>query len=474
MLTANSPFSLIIFGASGHLAKIKIYPALYILFLKKRLPEKFTLVGYARTAMSREQFQEIVSDAIHADLSEVNPKTLQEFLKHVQYQAGQYDAAADFASLANNLSAWEDGGEAVRLAYLSVPPAVFPPILENLSQSGVRRGEFRCIVEKPVGSDLATFNELKDQLMASFSPNEVFLLDHYLGKEAVRNLYYLRAGNPVFERVFESDLIQHIEVTAIEAAGIESRAGYFEASGTLRDMVQSHLLMIVSLLTMRLTDEAGIQKSRLESLRQIAVPAVKNLSEVLLQGQYAAAGEVKGYHDEDDVTPGSRTNTFIALKLESRDKRFQYIPFFLRSGKRLDRKETRVSIQFKPIAGEIAGSTPNQLDVILQGEAGLKLHLQTKLGGSEPAFRPLVLADPLVCVGDCLPEHGLLLLEAINGIRRWFLDPEEVATAWALVDPLQRHCDDPATPLVAYPAGSRGPVELQEWTARQGITWMTC
>ncbi len=474
MLTANNPFSLIIFGASGHLAKIKIYPALYILFLKKRLPEAFTLVGYARTAMSREQFQEIVSDSIHADLSEVNPKTLQDFLRHVQYQAGQYDAAADFGALSKNLAEWEGGQETVRLAYLSVPPSVFPPILENLSQSGVRRGEFRCIVEKPVGSDLATFQEMKGQLMASFSPNEVFLLDHYLGKEAVRNLYYLRAGNPVFERIFERGLVHHVEIVAAESAGIENRAGYFDATGTFRDFFQSHLLMMASLLTMPLGGEASIAAHRLEALGQLCLPPARDLGGVVMQAQYGPGDGKLGYLQEADVPPGSRANTFAALALRTKAERWQDVPFFLISGKRLDRRETRISIEFETIPGDIPGNAPNRLDVILQGEAGLKLTLQTKLGGSDPAFRPLVMVDPLVCIGDCLPEHGLLLLEAIHGIKRWFLSFEEVATSWHLIDPLQAYLDHPSTPLPVYAAGSRGPKEAEAWIKMHGQNWITC
>ncbi len=474
MLTATRPFSLIVFGASGHLAKLKIYPALYVLFLKKRLPEAFSIVGYARTAMSREEFHEIVSASIRSDLSEVNAKTLKAFLAHVHYAAGQYDKSEDFTTLANLLTKLEGGVETVRLAYLSIPPAIFPAVLKNLSAAGVRQGEFRCIVEKPVGYDIQSFKQVKAQLTESFSQSEIYLLDHYLGKESIRNLYYLRSGNPIFERVFDQGLIHHVEVTAIESAGIANRAGYFDMAGTLRDMVQSHLLMVMSLLTMRLTDEGSIQQSRFEALEQIYLPPAGDLSEVLLQAQYGAGGGQKAYLAETDITPGSRTNTFIALKLLSRSQRFQGIPFFIKTGKRLDRKETRISVQFQPAPGGLPGNTPNQLDVILQGEAGLKLHLQTKLGGSDPAFRPLVLADPLVCVGDCLPEHGLLLLEAINGVNRWFLNFDEVEAAWRLVDPLQHHLDRPETPLPVYEGGSCGPNEMNDWIKRHGVSWMAC
>ncbi len=467
MLTATRPFSLVIFGASGHLAKIKIYPALYVLFLKKRLPAAFNIVGYARTAMDQGAFRTLVGDAVKADLEEVNATLLEEFLSHVHYRTGQYDSADDFQALAAQLADLEGNKAAVRLTYLSIPPDIFGSVLENLSASGVRNADFRCILEKPVGYDTQSFRVLKKQLMDSFKESEIYLLDHYLGKEAVRNLYYLRSGNPIFERVFDHELMHHVEVAAVESAGIGNRAGYFDNSGTLRDMVQSHLLMVLSLLTMRLGDEDAIQAGRYAALKEWSIPQ-GDLSEVIMQAQY------EGYDQEKDIAPGSRTNTFVALRLQSRCDRYQGIPFIIKTGKKLDRKETRISVQFKPAKNGLVHNTPNQLDVILQGEAGLRLQLQTKLGGSEPAFRPLVLSDPLVCVGDCLPEHGLLLLEAINGVRRWFLTFEEVEASWALVDPLQAYLDRPDSPLSKYAPGTRCPAEADAWIADQGSRWLSC
>ncbi len=475
MLTANRPFSLVIFGASGHLAKMKIFPALYVLFLKKRLPESFAIVGYARSDMDDASFRDFVSAAIRADLEEVNEKTVAAFLSHLSYVRGQYDKLTDFEALAAKLTALEDGTtDTLRLAYLSIPPTVFEAVVENLAKSGVRRGEFRCIVEKPVGHNLKSFQAVKAALMESLHSDEIYLLDHYLGKEAIRNLYYLRAGNPIIERIFERGLVHHVEIVAAESAGIENRAGYFDATGTFRDFFQSHLLMVASLLTMPLGGEASIAAHRLEALGQLCLPPVRDLGGVVMQAQYGAGDGKVSYLQEADVAKGSRANTFAALALRSKSERWQDVPFFLISGKRLDRRETRVSIQFEAIPGAIPGNAPNRLDVILQGEAGLKLTLQTKLGGSDPAFRPLVMADPLVCVGDCLPEHGLLLLEAIHGIKRWFLSFEEVAASWHLIDPLQAHLDQPSTPLPIYAAGSRGPKEAEAWIKTHGQTWITC
>lgn len=480
MLTTAKPFSFILFGASGNLAKLKLYPALYTLALKKRLPEAYNIVGYARTAMTQEEFRALVAESIKKDMIEVNPKMLQDFLSHVHYQSGQYDKKDDFTTLGTVLDGLEKGWEHhVRLAYLSIPPNVIYPILKNLCSADIDKhdGEFRCIVEKPVGHDLESFEVIKKQLTECLKPDEIYLLDHYLGKEAVRNIYYLRLANPILEKLLTNALVQHVEITASEPMGIEGRAGYFEHTGTLRDWFQSHLLMILSVLTMPLKDTDDlVPESRLSALKQVYLPPASNMDEVVLQGQYTAGTSGKttmlGYKDEEGVTPDSRVNTYAALKVLSKDSAWQGVPFYLRAGKRMTKKETRVSLQFlEPRKSMGKNTSPNRLDIILIGEAGMRIMLQTKVGGTEPMFRPLVLEDPLVCVGDCLPEHGLLLLEAIHGKQEWFLSFDEVRTAWRLIDPVQSHLDKPSTPLHEYAAGTDGPIEAKTWIEKDGVKW---
>ncbi len=480
MFTAPSPFTFVLFGASGHLAQLKLYPALYTLAHKKRLPAQYAVVGFARSEMSDESFRSLVADAIRRNGDGVNEDVLQEFLLHVRYHQGQYDVRDDYASLAARIATLEEGWERpVRLAYLSTPPDVFASVLHNLCDGGVHVAgkPFRTLVEKPVGHDLRSFNVVRAELSSCFEEHEIYLLDHYLGKDAVRNIYYLRYANPVLERIFKNTLIGHVEITAFEEDGIEKRAGYFEGSGTFRDMFQSHLFMMACLLTMRLRDgEEFIKESRLEALKGFYIPPATNLGDVVLQGQYAAGemrGEtVAGYRGEEGVDPASRTNTYAAMSLLSRESRWQGVPFFLRSGKRLQRKETRISIQFKEPRSVGKGAGPNRLDIILQGEAGMRLHMQTKVGGMQPEYRPLVMEDPLVCYGDCLPEHSLLLLEAIHGYQTWFLSFEEVHTAWRMIDPLQAYLQKPDTPLHVYAAGTQGPKEADTWIDVQGARWM--
>ncbi len=430
--------------------------------------------------MDISSFRKMVADSIHASLPEVNEAKLKAFLEHVHYVRGQYDRKEDFLRLAQELESHEKGRkDTVRLAYLSIPPTVFTSVLKNMCAGGVHDGKvpFRCIVEKPVGHDLNSFEQIKKELTSCFREEEIFLLDHYLGKEAVRNIYYLRYANPLLERLFKNTLIHHVEVTASEAAGIEGRAGYFEHTGTFRDMIQSHLLEMCALLTMRLIEEGeSFRESRQHALEQFYLPPASDVNNIVLVGQYtegAAQGKkAQGYREEKDIDPASRTNTFAALKLLSRASRWQGVPFYLRSGKRLAKKETRISIQFQAPLAVGPGSAPNRLDIILQGEAGMRIYLQTKLGGTEPMFRPLILEDPLVCIGDCLPEHGLLLLEAIHGKQQWFLRFNEVQSAWRLLDPLQAHLDNPLTEIHPYAAGSEGPKDVRDWILKDRTEWL--
>jgi len=481
IFSAPLPFSLILFGASGHLARIKLFPALYVLALKKRLPKEYAIVGFSRTEMETTAFRMFVEKAVREHMLEVNESVLGEFLSHVYYCTGQYTNLASFSSLKEQLLQIEKGWKnQVRLAYYSVPPNLFSSIAHNLCESGIRSetSPVRSIVEKPVGHDRESFEEIREKFLSCSREEDLYLLDHYLGKEAVRNIFYLRYANPIVERIFKNTLIHHVEITAFEEKGLEGRAGYFEHTGTLRDMFQSHLLMIGSLLTMRLTEkDESVVHNRAKALEQFYLPSTAKLGEIVLQGQYTAGtvhGEsVLGYREEEGISATSRTNTFACLKLMTRSSRWDGVPFYLRSGKRLAKKETRISIVFQEPHPIGKGAEPNRLEFILQGEAGMRITLQTKLGGTVPAFRPLILTDPLVCVGDCLPEHSLLLLEAIHGKRQWFLTFEEVRCAWRLMDPLQAYLSAPDTPLYTYPAGSRGPEEADAWIERDSIAWIS-
>lgn len=475
-LSATSPFTLVLFGASGNLAKLKLYPALAMLAKHERLPADYAIIGFARTEMDDDSFRALVRMSIDEANMNVDASVIEQFLTHVFYHRGGYDDEASFTSLQERLKKLEKGWKhPVRLAYLSIPPTAYVSVVTLLCSTGIRTGAFRCIVEKPVGHDLESFEAIRTALTSCFDEKEVFLLDHYLGKESVRTVYYLRHANPVLERLFSNAVMQSVEINASESRGIEGRAGYFEAAGMLRDFVQNHILLMGALLTMDLQEtEDGFRESRAAALARFSLPHGQKPADAVLQGQYDGGivnGEpVVGYTHEEGVAPDSRTNTFIALTLHSHTPRFEGVPFFIRTGKRLKKRETGISVEFKE-AFQAKGNIPNRLDIILQGEPGMKFHLQTKVGGSEPTFRPLLIEDPLTVTGDVLPDHGLLLLEAMNGKQQWFLSFDEVRSAWKLIDPIQQHLDSPKTPLVRYPAGIALPHEATEWIAKHGAEW---
>ncbi len=477
ILTAPHPFTFILFGASGNLAKLKLYPDLFVLFQKKRLSDQFSIIGFARTGMNEDEFRAFVKDSVRSSVPSCTDAELDAFAAHVFYQAGDYGTLEDFQTLRGRIVDMEKGWDTpVRLAYLSIPPSVFVNVLHNLCESNVHDGAFRCIIEKPVGHDAKSFGEIQRALTGCFREEEIYLLDHYLGKEAVRNVYYMRYANPIFERILAHSLIHHVEITASESKGLEGRAGYFDIAGTLRDYFQNHMLLMAALLTMDLSEaDRMFGEHRLEAMRQFYLPPATDMDDVILQGQYGEGmvnGEMEiGYREEEGIVPTSRTNTFIAMKLMSKNKDWEGVPFFLRAGKRLQKRETRISIQFNDSHPAGKNAAPNRLDIILQGEAGMKVYMQTKVGGTEPKFRPLVLSDPLEVTGDVLPEHGLLILEALHGKKQWFMSFEEVETAWRLMDPLQAHLDKDSTPLVIYPAGVANPREADEWIAKHGAQW---
>lgn len=477
ILTAPNPFTFILFGASGNLAKLKLYPDLFVLAQKNRLPKEYAIIGYARTAMTEDEFRAFVGDSVRSSIASATNEELGEFLTHVFYQAGKYDDLDDFKTLHARVTEMEKGWEKpVRMAYLSLPPSVFKSVLHKLCESDIHAGEFRCILEKPVGHDLASFEDIRKELTLCFREEEIYLLDHYLGKEAVRNVYYLRYANPILERVLENSIIHHVEITASESRGLEGRAGYFDETGTLRDYFQNHMLLMAGLLTMKLSEaDKAFGEHRKQALEQFYLPPNADMNDIVLQGQYGAGmvnGEMEvAYREEEGVAENSRANTYVALKLLTQSEDWEGVPFYLRSGKRLNKRETRISIQFQEVHPVGQGAFPNRLDIILQGEAGMKIYLQTKVGGTEPRFRPLVLEDPLTVTGDVLPEHGLLILEALHGKHQWFMAFDEVRAAWRLMDPLQTHLDKPDTPLHLYPAGIAVPHEAIEWIEKHGALW---
>lgn len=466
------PFSFIVFGASGSLARLKIFPALYELRHKGRMPAAYTIVGYARTPIGEADFRRQFAESVKAHIPYCDRSILEDLLSHVHYAAGQYNSEADYRRLLAQLKSWENGDEMQRIAYLSVPPSAFDDVFQNCGAVGfdTEAGKLRLIIEKPLGYDLGSARQLQDTLHRCFQSDQIFLLDHYLGKEAVANLLSLRYANTMIAALMNRTFVSHVQISALEIKDIEGRAGYFDNVGILRDMIQSHVLQTLTVLAMSLPENETaeeIHKQKLELLQSIRIPDIPSS---VVRGQYA------GYADEKGVPPGSQTETFAALRLELDHPLWKGIPVFLRSGKALKRHWTGVVVEFKPHCGRCAhqGLPPNRLVFQIQPDQQIGFHLLTKKSGKTFDFSELETGRTLYCSEDCLSEHAKLLLDTLDGNQDLFLDFKEVFEAWKVVDPIQETCNkmrDRQCDLWTYPKGSYGPDAANALIAREGFAW---
>lgn len=469
---AEHSFTLVIFGASGSLAKLKLFPAIYELQKEKRMPRDYKIVGYARTPMSDEAFRNFFVESVRKSEKMVDEKALQALLKNVHYFTGQYDQEADYHRFLKHLRSLEKDKNRVRMVYFSVPPQATPDILEELGKVNfnTQKAPLRLIMEKPFGTNLKTAKKLRKKLERYFDAGQIYLLDHYLGKEAVSNLLSLRYANSILTTLLHRDFVSNIQISALEKKDIEGRANYFDHVGILRDMVQSHLFQILTYLTLSAPKErtaAAIHHEKARVLESIRISDVPN---ALVRAQY------KGYTREKNIPKDSQTETFAALKLTMKHPLWKGVPIYIRSGKCLKQKWTAVVIEFKPRAAqqELSHLPPNRIVIQIQPNEKIEFHLLTKLGGKTFDFHPLTTGRPIYCSGDCLVEHGRLLLDVIAGKPGLFLNFEEIFSAWRIIDPLQKYCDKMQKKnkcLTVYEKGTLGPKAADELIQRDGFEW---
>lgn len=469
---AKHPFTLVIFGASGSLAKLKLFPALYELQKEGRMPKDFCIVGYGRTAMTDAAFRRQFAAAVRKQESEVDQKSLDALLECVFYCTGGYDSREDFLALKQRFPEYETTKRRVRMAYFSVPPSVFPPILEGLAQVdwGTPLSPLRLIIEKPFGYDLDSAKRLKKVLDSHFKSEQVFLLDHYLGKEAVSNLLSLRYANSILTDLLQREFVSNVQITAMEEKDIEGRANYFDQVGIVRDMLQSHLLQVLAYFAMFAPLEKTGEAIHQEKARVLRSIFVKDLHDSLVRGQY------KGYTKEQGIPADSQTETYVALRVFLKHPLWKGVPFYIRSGKSLRRKWTGIVIEFKARRAQRAtpGLPPNRLVIQIQPYEKIEFHLLTKLGAKTFDFHDLTTGRPIYCSGDCLTEHGRLLLDVIAGKQGLFLNFEEIFAAWKVIDPLQKSCDRQRhkhCELHPYLKGTDGPAAADALLKRDGFTW---
>ncbi len=458
----EKPFALIIFGASGDLAKLKLFPALYSMAEQKHLPKEYHIVGYARTKIEKENFQKEFSDSIknhfkHATKSHLNETILKELTSHVSYVSGQYDKLDDFKKLRSHLSKITNNKEITTLAYFSVPPQVFQNIIGNLGETKRHENEdIRLILEKPFGEDTESARELFHFVARYFKEENIYLLDHYLGKAAVQSLLHLRHSNRLINMMMKGPEVANIQITAFEKLGVTSRAGYFDQVGTIKDMVQSHLLQILALITMSIpiTENAvGLHREKYSILS--ALKFIESRKNIVL-GQY------ESYNKEKDIPKNSKTETFAAMRLFIDRESWYKTPIYIRTGKKLDEKHTYVVVELKKFAFQPKDEEPNRLIFELQPNERINIRL---VGGE------ISTSGTVSSTTESMPEHSMLLLDVIRKRRLHFLSFEEIIATWQITDKILAFIEKAKLKPEKYPDFSPGPTGQDQLTTIDDFKW---
>jgi glucose-6-phosphate 1-dehydrogenase len=479
------PCILTIFGASGDLTRRKLFPALYSLAFRRLLPERFGVVGAARSEMSDDEFRARMEAAVREfGRDEFRQDVWDGFAAGIRYVSLDFsdEEGEDQVSAALGKLDAEIGGRGNRVHYLAVPPDAMPTLIREIGERRSAGGWVRVIVEKPFGHDLASARELDAGIHEFFDEAEVFRIDHYLGKETVQNMLALRFANGIFEPIWNRQFIGHVEITVAESIGIEGRAAFYEQAGAIRDIFQNHLLQLLAVTAMEppidFTAES-VRNEKVKVMRAMHTPGPKNVVRGQYGRGYIEGEEVPGYRDEEGVDPESATETYIAAKLYVDNWRWADTPFYVRAGKRMPRRETTVAIQFQraphPPFAEIAGEglEPNRLVVHVQPNEGVSLEIGAKVPGQGMAIRTVHM-DFLYggAFRTGLPEaYERLILDAMLGDATLFTRTDEVDEQWAIVDTIVAGWSRDRPSFPNYAAGTWGPAAANELLARDGRVW---
>ena len=447
------------------------------------MPERFNLIGVSRRDLSDEDFRAQAREAI-GEFSRRPPDTqlLESLLERMRYLGIPFDDVPGYARLGEAMDELdaEAGQPLNRAYYLSTAPEFFPVITSAIKEAGLHRSEHadvRAVIEKPFGTDLASARALQEVVHSVFRERQVFRIDHYLGKETVQNVMAFRFANYMFEPVWNRNYIDHIQITAAEDIGIGSRAGYYDAAGALRDLVQNHMLQLLTLVCMEppTTFEADkVRDEKVKVLQAIEPPTTEQVAEMTVRARYTAGmvggGEATGYLQEEGVPQDSDTETYAALRLEVHNWRWAGVPIFLRTGKRLARKVTEIAVQLKPVphmAFQSKGSVgvqPNQLTLTVQPNEGVSLSLGAKIPGASMRIRPVNMEFlyGTSFMSQSPEAYERLILDAMRGDATLFTRNDEVDAQWSIIDPILKAWSEGHPPLAEYESGTPGPAESDE------------
>ncbi|CAH0418723.1 glucose-6-phosphate dehydrogenase [Periweissella ghanensis] len=472
------------FGATGDLAKRKLFPSVYNLYKKGFLQEHFAILGTSRQEMTTEEFQTFVSDSIKEFMHEDADA---DFIRHFDYVKGDITVAADYAPLKAKIEKLDQefALKGNRIFYMSIAPRFFGTVAQYLKSEELLStdGEFnRLMIEKPFGVSFETAEKLQNELSDAFSEDQVYRIDHYLGKEMVQNIATLRFGNPIFNNAWNKDYIDNIQVTLSETLGVEDRAGYYDTAGALRDMIQNHTMQVVGWLAMdeptEWTDTA-IREAKNKAFNALKIYTPEEVAENFVRGQYGpdAANTQNGYLQEKDVPADSQNNTYVAGKLEFATDRWNGVPFYIRSGKRLAAKTTRIDVVFKQDANIFNSAQPlekNVLSIIVDPEGKIEYSIIAKDTTPEFKTRPITLEWKVSAEDKAqTPEpYERMIHDTMDGNGSNFADWNGVAVAWKFVDAIQSAWDATHQEFPNYVSGSMGPVAADELLARDGHKWV--
>ncbi len=479
------PCDFVIFGAMGDLARRKLIPALYQLDRMGLIPPETRIVGVARRQMDRQAFCEQVAEALETFVKgPLDHSTVERLLQRIRYALVDLKDQGAYSALAEEL----EQESRPSIFYFSVPPSLFEDICLGLHAAGLDRPDSRVVLEKPIGRDLASSREINDLVARFFAEGQIYRIDHYLGKETVMNLLALRFANSIFTTNWDHNTIDHVQITVAEEVGIEGRWGYFDRSGQLRDMVQNHLMQILTLIAMEppvSLDAESLRSEKLKVLKALRPITWDNVEQRVVRGQYGPGfikgRAVPGYLEEEGAHKNSTTETFVAIRVDIDNWRWADVPFYLRTGKAMATKRSQVVINFKRLPHNLFASSyktlpPNKLIINLQPDEGIEVEMLNKVPGIGTGVRlqrtRLDLSFSEAFHGERIADaYERLILEVMNGNQALFIHREEVELSWRWIDSIQEAWALSDQPPKSYPAGSWGPVASVALLARDGREW---
>jgi len=493
--TVAGPNALVVFGASGDLAGRKLFVSIFRLFTQDLLNDRFYLLGCGRKKFSDEDFREKARQSIRENSGFLSSKDLDAFTSRLYYIDGDYNDAGFYKRIKTRLTELEQKHKVYEsLAfYLSVPPFLYTTIVEHLGSAELAcpknsssKQQIKLVVEKPFGRDLPSAVELNNRIHQCFDESQIYRIDHYLGKETVQNILMFRFANTIFEPIWNRNYIDNVQITIAETQGVEHRAGYYDTSGALRDIFQNHMLQMLALVAMEspISFQAdNVRDEKVKLLRSIRAFDVNKLDDFLVRGQYGPGSingkKVKGYLEESGVRANSKTETFVAAKLFIDNWRWQGVPFYLRTGKRLPAKDTEIAITFKKVPYSMFSSVgldelpPNIIVLRIQPEEGISLSFQAKRPGSKICMSTLNMnfSYKSVFLVDMPEAYQRLLLDCMLGDQTLFTRQDDVEVSWRLLTPILQAWEQDEPAPHKYPAGSESFAEADRLIEADGRKW---